>query len=83
MSRITASTVAASEWRRNSRRPTVTSQSTTPAAQMSVRRSTRASRICSGDMYATLPLSSPVAVRSDAWVSDRATPKSTIFEMPA
>jgi hypothetical protein len=48
----------------NGRRPASTSYSTTPKEKMSLRASTASPRVCSGDMYATVPTTTPVRVVS-------------------
>ena len=67
----------------NSRRAVSISCSTTPTAKMSARWSTGSIRICSGDMYETLPFIVPACVcvsRSSS--ATRAMPKSRIFTPP-
>ena len=63
-------------------RPAAASQSITPTENTSARRSTRSLRTCSGAMYATLPLSTPVRVSDDEFIAF-AMPKSTIFTCPS
>ncbi len=60
------------------RRPTAASHTITPMANTSARRSTRCALACSGGMYATFPLSSPVRVSSELSIAF-AMPKSTTF----
>ena len=64
------------------RLPVAASQSITPTEKMSARRSTRSPRPCSGAMYETLPLSTPVRV-SDEELSALAMPKSTTLTWPS
>ena len=66
----------------HSRLPVAASHSITPTEKMSARRSTRSPRACSGAMYATLPLSTPVRVSDDEF-SALAMPKSTTFTRPS
>ena len=67
---------------RNRRWPVVSSQRTTPSAKMSVRRSIASPCTCSGDMYASLPLSVPARVL-DMRDVNFAIPKSTTFVVPS
>jgi hypothetical protein len=55
--------VSTSDLPSNSRRPSVSSHSTTPAANTSLRASTSPPSICSGAMYANLPRTLPSSVR--------------------
>jgi hypothetical protein len=62
--------------------PVSSSQSTTPVEKMSERRSTSPSLACSGAMYDTLPLSTPLCV--SLTLSDPlAMPKSSTFTCPS
>ena len=68
--------------RSNSRTPDSASHSTTPSANTSVRASTDSPRICSGDMYGSLPLSTPVRVfLPSLGIFD--TPKSSTLHTPS
>ena len=58
----TASSVATDEGRRNGGCPVTISYSTTPSEKMSVRASSGSPRTCSGDMYATVPMTIPGCV---------------------
>src|SRR5207247_1180801 len=51
----------------NGRRPASTSYSTTPKEKISLRASTAWPRVCSGDMYATVPTTTPARVVSSVW----------------
>ena len=64
------------------RRPVRHSKSTAPTLNRSLRRSSFSPSACSGDMYAILPLTSPVRVSCPP-VSNFATPKSRIFTCPS
>ncbi|MFO0677597.1 MAG: hypothetical protein U0169_13760 [Polyangiaceae bacterium] len=67
---------------RNRRCPVVSSQRTTPRAKMSVRRSICSLCTCSGDMYASLPLSVPARVLAMRELNF-AMPKSSTFVVPS
>ncbi len=79
---VIALNVRKSESRWNSRLIDSISYITTASAKMSLRRSSGLPRICSGDMYAFLPLTVPVRVREFA-PRALAMPKSSSFTIPS
>ena len=81
-SSVIALNVRKSESRWNSRRIASISYITTASANTSLRRSSGLPRICSGDMYAFLPLTVPVRVREFA-PRALAMPKSSSFTTPS
>ena len=81
-SSVIALNVRKSESRWNSRGSTSISYITTASANTSLRRSSGLPRICSGHMYAFLPLTVPVRVREFA-PRAFAMPKSSSFTVPS
>ena len=79
---IALSMICTSEVPWTARAEASSSYSTSPSAYTSLRRSSGWARICSGDMYAYLPLIIPVRVWCVA-VAAFAMPKSISFTVPA
>ena len=67
---ITAASVSDTVSPSNTRCPVSISKRTTPKAQMSARLSTGLPRACSGDIYAAVPMITPICVAAAVSVGD-------------